>query len=98
MLLKYTGQEHRRILRSSDFPDLERDFEDLVWENGQPLEVPQDVWDAMQAAGIGPQFREVTQEELDAMMADQVDQTVPSGTSGPSSGSENEPDDDDDQD
>lgn len=94
MLLKYTGTEHRRILRSSDFPDFEDDFQDLVWERGAgPVEVSQQVWEAMQAKGLGNQFREVTQEELDASTADQADQDVPSDTSGLDQDSENEPDD-----
>lgn len=47
MKIKYVGYADRRVIRSSDLPDLDEDFEDLIWTPDQVLDVPDSVGETL---------------------------------------------------
>lgn len=81
--LAYTGPEQVRMIKLSDVVDVsEGEDASMIWNRGAFVDVPDNIWEAMQNKGLKSQFRIVTQEELDALTADSIDQTQPDGASG----------------
>lgn len=59
MRLMFIGQEHQRIISSSDFPELQRDFVSIVWSPGDVQDVPDDVAETL-IQRCHNQFKEVS--------------------------------------